>query len=175
METTTVQLDELREFQERWGGELAADLATKLTCSEADAIAGLHTATGRPDLAAEWINQHSYGDDEGDSHHRDAGTAIAYELAVITASVENVELSEEEPECFGAGHLVLYREDNKGTRFAITERTDKPADDETRAVIGWHWCAESYQPGGWRTDAEGETTADDLDPLTYAAWTWAIC
>ena len=56
-----------------------------------------------------------------------------------------VELNEEDPSAFGAGHLVLYRADDKTRRFAITERTDKPEDDDTREVIGWHWCAERYQ------------------------------
>lgn len=57
-------------FQDTWTGQLAADLGDRLTCTEVDVLADLFTATGRPDLAAVWIDQHSYGDDEGDSHYR---------------------------------------------------------------------------------------------------------
>lgn len=72
MTTTTpvAMLDALRIFQDAWDTALASDLATKLTCFEADAIADLLTATDRPDLAAAWIREHSYGDDEGDAHYR---------------------------------------------------------------------------------------------------------
>ncbi|MGO2520395.1 MAG: hypothetical protein ACTH8F_09750 [Microbacterium sp.] len=62
--------DALHVFQDTWNADLATDLATKLTCREADAIADLLTATNRPDLAAAWIREHSDGDDEGDEHYR---------------------------------------------------------------------------------------------------------
>lgn len=171
--TNTGQQQAIERFIAYWDEGMAADLAPRLTCGETEAIADLFTACERRDLAAEWINQHSYTDDSGDSHHRSTGQGIRYELATITESVAVVELNEEDPSAFGAGHLVLYRADDKTRRFAITERTDKPEDDDTREVIGWHWCAERYQAGGWTTDAEGETTDDDLSALVEAAWTWA--
>lgn len=62
-------LDALRVFQETWNVDLAAELATKLTCSEVNAIADLLITTDRPDLAAAWISEHSDGDDEGDEHY----------------------------------------------------------------------------------------------------------
>lgn len=166
----------LHRFLATWTGEMAADVATRLACAEVDALAALLTACGRTAAAAEWINHHSRGDDDQeDAHYRSPGTALRYELdELVAACVTGIELREGEPETFGAGHHVLYREDSPALRFAITELTDKPADDDTREVIGWTWRAERRDYAGpWVTEAEGTTAADDIDELITAAWTWA--
>ncbi|MCJ1675420.1 hypothetical protein MT355_19320 [Rathayibacter sp. VKM Ac-2929] len=50
-------------------GELADDLAPRLTCGEVDALAGLLRAFGRDEAADLWITEHSTDDDECDAHH----------------------------------------------------------------------------------------------------------
>ena len=98
--TNTGQQQAIERFIAYWDEGMAADLAPRLTCGETEAIADLFTACERRDLAAEWINQHSYTDDSGDSHHRSTGQGIRYELATITESIAVVELAEEDPSAF---------------------------------------------------------------------------
>lgn len=63
------QQDALANFFEAWGdGYLANDLGEKLTCREADAIAELFSAFGKDKDAEQWIDSHSFSDDEGDEH-----------------------------------------------------------------------------------------------------------
>lgn len=74
MRTHPTQADAVRAFQDIWTASLADDLATNLTCTEADALADLFAATGKPELAHAWISAHSEGDDQGDRHHGDTPT-----------------------------------------------------------------------------------------------------
>ena len=46
------------------------DGARALTCTEAEAIAGVFTAMGHADVAATFITSHAYGDDDGADMHR---------------------------------------------------------------------------------------------------------
>ncbi|AOZ61327.1 hypothetical protein SEA_DARTHPHADER_87 [Mycobacterium phage DarthPhader] len=64
-------MDPLKEFAEVWGGShLAGDIAEKLTCNEAEAIACLFLSIGDTESADFWIEHHSYSDDCGDEHCR---------------------------------------------------------------------------------------------------------
>ncbi|WP_435108098.1 hypothetical protein [Nocardiopsis synnemataformans] len=49
-------------------GDLADELAARLTCSEVDALASLLFALGCEDSARTWLVSHSADDDEGDRH-----------------------------------------------------------------------------------------------------------
>lgn len=171
---TTAASAALAEFLTVWSGDLAADLATKLTCTEADALANLLRTHARPAAAAEWINFHSHGDDdEDDTHTRTPSAALMFELDVVTAAYPDLTLEHEEPETFGAGHIVLYSLDGR-QRFALTERCDKPADDETREATAWQWeKAHRLIMGGWEAVATGEEDAQDLDSLVPVLWEWA--
>lgn len=171
---TATEASALSEFLEVWSAGLSADLATKLTCTEADALARLLRTHGRPAAAAEWINFHSRGDDDDeDAHHRTPAAAMGLELDQLTATYPDLFQEFEDPEAFGAGHVVLYSLDGR-QRFAITEQCDKPADDETREPIAWHWeISHRLLSGGWQRDTTGESAADDLDPFILAAWHWA--
>lgn len=69
--SATNRASELANFCEVWGGgHLACDLAGKLSCIEAEAIAGLLTAAGDPDSGQQWIRDHSWADRCGDLHCR---------------------------------------------------------------------------------------------------------
>jgi len=174
MHTTHQPLpQELTRFLETWSGDLAGDLASGLNCGEVEALAGLLRHYGHEGAAASWINHHSYGDDDPeDRHYRTPHAAMRFELAELVGFHPAVELREEDPETFGTGHLVLYAEENH--RFAITERTDKPASDHTRDVIGWAWSEQQRGAEGlWAEHGSGQTPADDLGPLLQAAWNWA--
>lgn len=172
---TTAASAALAEFLTAWSDDdMAAEVATKLTCTEADALANVLRTHGHPAAAAEWINRHSRGDDdEDDAHRRTPAAALMFELDVVTASYPDLTQEFEEPETFGAGHIVLYSLDGR-QRFALTERCDKPADDETREPIAWQWeKAHRLIMGGWETVATGEEDAEDLDPLLPILWEWA--
>ncbi|ASJ79763.1 hypothetical protein KIY83_gp77 [Mycobacterium phage Fameo] len=63
------QIAAFQVFIETWGdGYLAGDMADKLTCIEAEAIAELFRAFGETRTAEAWIESHAYGDDCGDMH-----------------------------------------------------------------------------------------------------------
>lgn len=51
-------------------GDLAADVATQLSCIEVEALAGMLRAIGEPASADMWIEARAEGDDEGDDHYR---------------------------------------------------------------------------------------------------------
>jgi len=50
--------------------DLAAEVASALTCSEVDALANLLTAQGADAAAADWLAAHAENDDEGDAHYQ---------------------------------------------------------------------------------------------------------
>ncbi|QFG10445.1 hypothetical protein KIV65_gp22 [Mycobacterium phage Anthony] len=61
--------DPLMEFAEVWSdGDLANNLADKLTCNEAEAIASLFLSIGKVEAADAWMKSHELGDDCGDMH-----------------------------------------------------------------------------------------------------------
>ncbi len=92
-------------------------------------------------------------------------------IAPMLAPYPALELHEEEPVGFGAGHVVLYA--GARARFAITEQCDRPADDPDRDVIGWEWCVESRGAGkGWRTMSTGVATTSQLPELLEAVSAW---
>lgn len=67
-----VDADAVRTFRETWADNMLADeLATKLTCSELEALAGLFTAFGEPAIAENWRAFHAEGDYPGDLHYND--------------------------------------------------------------------------------------------------------
>lgn len=100
-----------------FSGDAAQDLAKKFTGPEIDALAQLMQVCEREGLAAEWINSHSHTDEEGDKHYRTPDVALRLELEEIAGTVPGVELREEDPEEFGAGHLVLSRGDTEILAF----------------------------------------------------------
>lgn len=60
-----------KSFVDAWGsGDMAGDLGARLTCSEADALAGMLRALGHHERASTWINAHAEDDDCGDAHCR---------------------------------------------------------------------------------------------------------
>lgn len=60
----------LSTFAKVFGAEdCAGDLATKLSCSEVEALADMLTVAGAPEAAALWIDCHAEGDDPGDDHY----------------------------------------------------------------------------------------------------------
>lgn len=175
--TSTAQTVEpgtpLHWFLEVWSGDAAADVAQALTCTEVDALAGLLRSCGRTAAALEWTNVHARGDDEGDAHHRTPSAALRAEFDELAASVSGLDLCEEDPETFGFGHLVLYKQ-NQDARIGFTEICDRPTDDPERQVIGYAWSADRRGPDGVSVvTASGSATLDNLDTITAAAWTWA--
>jgi len=54
--------------------DTAADLATRLSCRDVDALAEILRARGQVEAAAMWIEEHATGDDEGDAHHTERGS-----------------------------------------------------------------------------------------------------
>ncbi|AEJ93353.1 hypothetical protein SEA_SUPERCALLIE99_78 [Mycobacterium phage SuperCallie99] len=63
--------DPVKTFVEVWGGShLAADIADKLTCNEAEAIASLFLGLGDVESADFWIEHHADSDDCDDDHCR---------------------------------------------------------------------------------------------------------
>ena len=62
----------LDHFIEVWSaGDLLEDIASALTCTEADALADLLRTSNHPDSADGLIAAHAEGDDEGDEHFRE--------------------------------------------------------------------------------------------------------
>lgn len=58
-------------FKKTWGSSyLADDLATKLTCDEAESLAAMLNLIGDDSSAQMWLEKHSYGDDCDDQHCR---------------------------------------------------------------------------------------------------------
>lgn len=76
--TLTIDIDHDREerlealdaFVQVWGDDmLLSHIGESLTCTEAEALASLLRAAGRPAASEGLIDAHSYGDDEGDMHY----------------------------------------------------------------------------------------------------------
>ncbi|MBO2461567.1 hypothetical protein [Actinomadura violacea] len=58
-------------FARTWAqGELADEVATALTCDEAEALAELFHAAGLQDAAKTWMDSHAAGDYPEDRHYR---------------------------------------------------------------------------------------------------------
>ena len=73
MSTPPIQakLEALDTFLEVWTADvLLEDIATQLTCTEADALDNLLRASGQYAAAESLISSHAEGDDEGDQHFR---------------------------------------------------------------------------------------------------------
>lgn len=163
----------LHWFLEVWRGDAAADIAKALTCTEADALAGLLRSCGRTAAALEWINAHACSDEEGDAHYRTPAETLRAEFDELAASVPGLDLCEEDPDTFGFGHLVFYKQ-NEDARIGFTEISDRPSDDPEREVTGYEWTADRRGSDGVSVvTASGSATLDDLDTITAAAWTWA--
>lgn len=56
--------------------DLAAEVAPRLGCIEAEALAGLLRALGEPAAADMWIQEHSADDELGDDHYQ--GDSLEY-------------------------------------------------------------------------------------------------
>jgi hypothetical protein len=63
------QLDAVVKFFNTWGSDTLGDIATSLTCTEAEAMADLLRAFGHERTAEWFIKDHAAGDDEGDLHY----------------------------------------------------------------------------------------------------------
>ena len=99
------------------------------------------------------------------------GAALLAQLSAAVDRAPGVELREEEPEVFGAGHIVLYAGDRH--RFAITEQCDRPSDDPDRDVIGWEWQTAERAPGeGWTITATGNADTEHVRDLLTATAEW---
>lgn len=171
--------------------DMMGDVAKALTCVEVDALADVLRVHGYHYSAACWIDAHSDGDDEGDAHYAEPDPAPVVEPVLDTSAYRTLMrelrqiadadaymmLAEEDPETFGAGHLVLYSGPENQRRFAITEITDLPEGDYDREVIGWTWITEHRDNGGeWITDLTGSALIDtpgELPALIAAARSWA--
>ena len=163
----------LHLFLEVWSGDAPADVARALTCTEVDALAALLRSCGRTAAALEWTNTHARGDEEGDAHYRTPAEALRAEFDELAASVPGLELCEEDPETFGFGHRVFYKQ-NEDARIGFTEICDRPTDDPERELIGYEWQADRRGPDGENViTASGRATLDNLDIITATAWTWA--
>ncbi|GAA1532656.1 hypothetical protein [Brevibacterium picturae] len=90
-----------------------------------------------------------------------------------------VNLADEDPETFGGGHVVFYREPDSQARFAIEEHyTGTDWTDPDRLPTSWSWRAEERTrlPGGhyqWTVHASGRIDAADVDELLGDARAWA--
>jgi hypothetical protein len=70
-ETTMSFIEAAQRFIEEFSnGTLANDVADKLSCDEVEALTGMLTALGATTAAANWIEQHSFGDECDDTHCR---------------------------------------------------------------------------------------------------------
>lgn len=69
--TVTIPTRTADTFLTRWDTNLAADLAERLTCTEANALVGLLAALGAHDAATAWAQAHADGDEPGT--HPDGG------------------------------------------------------------------------------------------------------
>lgn len=70
MKLTTTEADALRKFADVWSdGNLHNDIGDRLTCHEADALAGALTALGDAEAGQGLLEAHAEGDEEGDAHY----------------------------------------------------------------------------------------------------------
>lgn len=174
---TTTTTAALQHFAEVWTGDVADEVARALSCHEVDALAGLFRAAQREGMAHAWINAHAWHDDQGDAHYWTATETVRAHFEEVAATVPGIELCEEDPHTFGAGHLVFYkhRDDaRQDSRLAFTEICDLPDEDPERTVTGYSWIATRRDADGVdQTTATGSASIDVLDVLTTAAWRWA--
>ncbi|MEV8136221.1 hypothetical protein [Microbacterium aurantiacum] len=139
--------DALAAFTATGIGDFTFDAAPPLTGQEAGTLAALLHALG---YTAAAVREHLTSDAEHEPW---------------------VELREEEPEAFGAGHIVLYADN--WHRFAITEQCDRPSDNPDRDVIGWEWQTAERAPGdAWTTTATGHADTEHVRDLLIAAIEW---
>ncbi|MCS5498210.1 hypothetical protein NY547_13250 [Cnuibacter physcomitrellae] len=67
---TDITTRAFRRFVEVFAAEdTAADLASRLSCTEIDALVDLLAAAGAEDAAACWLDHHGPADDPGDEHY----------------------------------------------------------------------------------------------------------
>jgi len=64
----------LDAFLRVWSASLSTDIGQALTCTEADTLAELLSATGYGDAAEAWIEAHRATDEEGDAHYTPPAT-----------------------------------------------------------------------------------------------------
>lgn len=106
-------------------------------------------------------------------------TALDDALRRIEKKYNQVFLSEEDPETFGAGHYVFYPLGHTRSRLAIEERyTGTDWSDPDRVPTSWTWRAErsvrrADGRSRWVTDHEGETPSDRYAELIDRAEAWA--
>ncbi|MDJ0324376.1 hypothetical protein QMG61_11445 [Cryobacterium sp. PH31-AA6] len=50
--------------------DFAGDVGPRMTCTEVDALAGMHRAVGADTAANTWVTAHAAEDHEGDDHHQ---------------------------------------------------------------------------------------------------------
>lgn len=92
---------------------------------------------------------------------------------------EHVQLRDEDPVVFGAGHYVLYPVEGSTVRLSITEQyAGTDWSDDERVPTSWAWEAEARvaQPSHghpWVTLAEGEVASADYARLLNIAKGWA--
>lgn len=75
-------LPRLARALDKWAdamNECAADVAARLACSEAEAVADLLHASGNHDTAAYFLSEHVSGDDDGDPCHAELRRELARE------------------------------------------------------------------------------------------------
>lgn len=167
----------VHHFAEIWAGDVADDVARALSCAEVDALAGLFRAAGREGMAHAWINAHAWHDDRGDAHYWTATETVRAHFEEVAATVPGVELHEEDPHTFGAGHLVFYKhqdDERQDSRLAFTEICDLPDENPERTVTGYSWVATRRDADGVdQVTTSGSGSIDVLEILTTAAWRWA--
>ncbi|WP_311348633.1 hypothetical protein [Corynebacterium durum] len=119
-------------------------------------------------------------------HHADRERLTGY-MERLSTGLEKIkrdysrfiDLEDEDPETFGAGHFVLYPDGESHARFAIEEHyTGTDWSDPDRLPTSWSWKAEerTRQPSGdyqWSTHASGRVQAADVDQLIDHARAWA--
>lgn len=175
--TTIDETKALREFAEVWTGDVADEVASALSCMEVEALAQLFRAAGREGMALAWINAHAWHDDQGDAHYWSPTETVRAHFEEVAATVPGVELCEEDPNTFGQGHLVFYKQNDDArldSRLAFTEVCDLSDEDPERTVTGYSWRATRRDADGIdQTTASGSASIDLLDVLTAAAWSWA--
>lgn len=158
-------------FALTWTGDLTYDVAPSLSRYEVDTLAALLRALGYTAAADAWIIEHSRTDDEGDAHYVTPAAVLREYLADASDRTPGVELREEEPDVFGAGHIVLYA--GHRHRFAMTEHCDRPSDDPDRNVIGWGWQTAERAPGeGWTITATGHADIARIRDMLTATAEW---
>lgn len=160
----------LHHFAEIWAGDVADDVARALSCAEVDALAGLFRAAGREGMAHAWINAHAWHDDRGDAHYWTATETVRAHFEEVAATVPGIELREEDPHTFGAGHLVFYKHQDdarQDSRLAFTEICDprrEPRAHRHRLFLGSYAARRRrHRPGHHQREQLDRRTRDSDD------------